>query len=971
MGTTQVPIGIAGKEILVPFKVIKDAGIPPLLPSSLCKTLQAKISYPDRSVQWQTLGPQVTSELHILPSGHIAVAITDFENVNNTATRSDEGQVQAWRRKQYEKATGIWVEAKKTEPFEESEQQKCAKLMTKMPIERVAVLSRTQWEQLLEARLPVAHGRTNLVQDGKAARSLTLGACTSRGPRMTSATKEETQLLHLAHQLAQERPEGFRIPYLACTYNASALPLHRDQNSSISCVLTAAEQRESSLHIGSHVSSPGRWLLFDATCAHEVPQFRGVRVSIVYYTPRYPEKLEPYLADLACFGFPVADWVKWTASSHPAVCRQARLLTCSQPLVTTLPKQEQKGDELSEQSQQTEARMGSGRPSTRACHTWVAMGAVAMGSLMVQNAADRTQCCHNRCAACQSTMSPGDVVLASQEQQLDSTSGRSRETSDWRRSGDYHLDRVTVSEKSDNAAIGMRTPSGGHETPRKWATSMVAVHQLPQSMEEDSIRAATGRVSGLHSCAGNASGQDLSECNARPPGLCSLGSQTNVDSNRHASKSQSLRSVVRDADAARHNRAAGEEGDTERKSSIITEGTSSIITGDQNRCAAADRWSGGHCTPELGQAGDGVRQRRGRGRANDHEHRHEVSIYWQGQQQKDFRLCEWTEKQLDTYSEWGEMRTTPRGVRKHLASQAKEQETVQMYPEWQENIVEDDTADVEAEELASKTWEPSDRQLRDLQIAHNNMGHPTPPKMAQMLTNAGAHRTLVKYVRETWRCPTCRRRAKPDAPRPAALAKSFEVNQVVGVDLMEVESPLNPSEKLLLLNVVDWGSHYQQVVQIRSKHASAVWRGFSEAWLRILGPPTMVVCDQGTEFQQEFGSSVSSSGTLLVSVNTRTPWEAGKTEKAGGLWKDLFRIVVEQESPVDEDELQALIALVTSQRNSNMNRAGFSPHQRVFGISKRTPTSLMSGDNFDPALTRGSHADAFHRAEHLRQVVAR
>eukprot|EP00971_Amphidinium_carterae_P046007 905357-Amphidinium_carterae.1 len=224
--------------------------------------------------------------------------------------------------------------------------------------------------------------------------------------------------------------------------------------------------------------------------------------------------------------------------------------------------------------------------------------------------------------------------------------------------------------------------------------------------------------------------------------------------------------------------------------------------------------------------------------------------------------------------------------------------------------------------------------------------------MAQMLANAGAHAVLVRYVRETWKCPTCQRRARPDAPRPAAVPRSFEVNQVVGVDLMEIEDPLNDQAKLLLLNVIDWGSHYQQVVQLKSKQASIVWKGFCEAW-------------------SDFGAAVSAHGSLLVTVNTRTPWEAGKTEKGGGLWKDLFRLVVEQERPVDSDEVQTLISLVTAQRNSNMNRAGFSPHQRVFGIGVRTPSSLTSTDNFDPVLQRASPSEAFHRAEHLRQTVAR
>eukprot|EP00971_Amphidinium_carterae_P297207 5904500-Amphidinium_carterae.1 len=55
---------------------------------------------------------------------------------------------------------------------------------------------------------------------------------------------------------------------------------------------------------------------------------------------------------------------------------------------------------------------------------------------------------------------------------------------------------------------------------------------------------------------------------------------------------------------------------------------------------------------------------------------------------------------------------------------------------------------------------------------------------------------------------------------------------------------------------------------------------------RVLrGMATLLVVDQGTEFQREFGEAASGHGSLVVTVNTRTPWEAGKTEKAGGCGK--------------------------------------------------------------------------------------
>eukprot|EP00971_Amphidinium_carterae_P038138 749659-Amphidinium_carterae.2 len=65
--------------------------------------------------------------------------------------------------------------------------------------------------------------------------------------------------------------------------NASPLPTHHDRNSSVSCVLAAAEKSDSILQIGEngeHSSRPGRWLLFDATCQHGVPPFEGAESEL-------------------------------------------------------------------------------------------------------------------------------------------------------------------------------------------------------------------------------------------------------------------------------------------------------------------------------------------------------------------------------------------------------------------------------------------------------------------------------------------------------------------------------------------------------------------------------------------------------------------------------------------------------------------------------------------------------------------
>ena len=65
-------------------------------------------------------------------------------------------------------------------------------------------------------------------------------------------------------------------------------------------------------------------------------------------------------------------------------------------------------------------------------------------------------------------------------------------------------------------------------------------------------------------------------------------------------------------------------------------------------------------------------------------------------------------------------------------------------------------------------------------------------------------------------------------------------------------------------------------------------------------------------------------------------------------------------------EWSALGALCVQARNRFQNRSGYSPMQRVFGISQRLPNSLLSDDAIDPALLSENPMADFQRAEEMR-----
>ena len=85
---------------------------------------------------------------------------------------------------------------------------------------------------------------------------------------------------------------------------------------------------------------------------------------------------------------------------------------------------------------------------------------------------------------------------------------------------------------------------------------------------------------------------------------------------------------------------------------------------------------------------------------------------------------------------------------------------------------------------------PSPSQQRQLLRAHVNLGHPTIGEFCRALRNGHCRREISRWVKRYFKCPECEARPMPRT-RPAALPKCCRLNQVCGIDTMEVRNPLN------------------------------------------------------------------------------------------------------------------------------------------------------------------------------------
>ena len=128
------------------------------------------------------------------------------------------------------------------------------------------------------------------------------------------------------------------------------------------------------------------------------------------------------------------------------------------------------------------------------------------------------------------------------------------------------------------------------------------------------------------------------------------------------------------------------------------------------------------------------------------------------------------------------------------------------------------------------------------------------------------------------------------------------------------------------------------------------------------GWPEIIVHDQGPEFMgNEFQNPAGAAGVLTMPIDSQSPWQNGKTNRAGQSFKHQLWDLDEECHTEGETEFEAAVAECCDARNRYCNRSGFSAHQRVFGSSLRLPGSLLSDDPIDRQVSTADPYTNFHR----------
>ena len=200
------------------------------------------------------------------------------------------------------------------------------------------------------------------------------------------------------------------------------------------------------------------------------------------------------------------------------------------------------------------------------------------------------------------------------------------------------------------------------------------------------------------------------------------------------------------------------------------------------------------------------------------------------------------------------------------------------------------------------------------------------------------------------------------------LPRCLRIDQCIGVDLVDLEVRDGTSAKAL--NVVCSGTGLQIVQPLWTRYtAKTVMNEFKIAWVKHYGWPEIIVHVQNPEFMgSEFQKPAGAAGVLTMPIDSQSPWQNGKTGRAGQSFKHQLWDLDEECHIEGETEFEAAVAECCDARNRYCNRSGFFCASACL-VPACLPGSPLSDDPIDRQLLTADPYTNFHRANEMRTAA--
>jgi transposase InsO family protein len=246
---------------------------------------------------------------------------------------------------------------------------------------------------------------------------------------------------------------------------------------------------------------------------------------------------------------------------------------------------------------------------------------------------------------------------------------------------------------------------------------------------------------------------------------------------------------------------------------------------------------------------------------------------------------------------------------------------------------------------------------------HDATGHRGNPRLARALVLACAPPEVVQAAKHHKRA-LCDEKRPPKSRRPASLPKLRDVSHQVHIDVVELVDSFD--RKYYAVHATDWVTRFQMAKLLKHKSSDEIIMFLREQWLPILGPPRVLVADQGREFiSSAFESFCSEHAILVWHSAVQAPWQNGVCERGGGVLKVIMTTLVQKHSVVKFEEMEATWPKQSPLTTTTSMNLGVSPAQAALGKQPRMLGDVLGG--FHQRLAEHGLAD---QVPHLARRLA-
>ena len=129
---------------------------------------------------------------------------------------------------------------------------------------------------------------------------------------------------------------------------------------------------------------------------------------------------------------------------------------------------------------------------------------------------------------------------------------------------------------------------------------------------------------------------------------------------------------------------------------------------------------------------------------------------------------------------------------------------------------------------------------------YQNLGHPDPRRLSQVLQQRGYDQLLVQGVLDL-KCSVCQMLQNPKIPRPATLKQDLGFGDKVSID--GVKWTNKQGQEFHFYHFLDHGTNYHTATIVLNRAEIHEW--FTMGWLNWAGPSNTVLMDSAREFVSE------------------------------------------------------------------------------------------------------------------------